>query len=125
MENQLFTDNSNFGFKSEDQNEIHLPMPNNYMALSIISTILGICGSICCINLILGIIAIVFSAQVKTKYNRGDYYGALKASKNAKILSIIALVLGVIGLAANIVKLSLYGLDSYMTQYENLINGNY
>lgn len=60
--------------------------PENHLALAIITTIL------CCLPL--GIVSIVFASQVNSKYAAGDYEGAEKASKNAKLFWIISLVLG-------------------------------
>ena len=65
--------------------------PNNNLALSIIATIVSLitcCGWISCIGVILGIIAIVFSTQVDSKYFAGDYVGAESSAKNAKLLSV-------------------------------------
>lgn len=62
--------------------------PPNYLALAIISTIF------CCLPL--GIVSIVFSTQVNSKYAVGDYEGALKASKNAKLFWILAAVIGIV-----------------------------
>ena len=55
------------------------PLPNNNMTLAIIATVLGPCSP-CCIGLILGIIAIVLSSQVKTKFERGNFAGANSSS---------------------------------------------
>ena len=65
------------------------PMPNTYMALSIIVTIL------CCI--VGGIIAIVYSSKVSSCYNMGDYAGAQKASKTALGWIIASACVSVIG----------------------------
>lgn len=86
-------------FNSFETKEVVLEKPNNYMALSIVSTILSVC-SVWCLGLILGIIAIVMSSQSTSKFNNGDYNGAVKSAKTAKILSIIALVLTVAGIIA-------------------------
>ncbi len=87
-------ENSTSSFENFD----HKEMPKNNMGLSIVGTILGICSPFCCPGLILGIIAIVFSTQVKKKFEAGDFAGSEKASKNAKLLALIAIVLGVIGI---------------------------
>lgn len=50
--------------------------PNNYLALSIISTVF------CCWPL--GIPAIIQSSKVNTKFAEGDYAGAQEASRKAK-----------------------------------------
>lgn len=52
------------------------PMPPNYLAWSILVAIF------CC--RIGGIVAIVYSAQVSSRYLSGDYEGALKYSRNAR-----------------------------------------
>lgn len=105
------TQNSNFStstgsgsFMNTDSS--NPPKPDNYLIMSIIGTVLGLCS---CIGLVLGIIAIVFATQVDSKYNMGDYDGAMKASNNAKILSIIALVFGVLGVIGNIVYMIVVG----------------
>jgi len=64
------------------------PKPPNYLAMAIITTIL------CCLPL--GIVSIVFSTQVNSKYAIGDYEGALKASKNAKLFWMISLITGLV-----------------------------
>lgn len=70
------------------------PKPDNYLVMSIIATVIGFCS---CLPLILGIVAVIFSTQVDSKYNMGDYAGAQNASKTAQILSIISLVLAILG----------------------------
>ena len=60
--------------------------PPNYLAFAIIVTIL------CC--QILGIVSIVFAAQVNSKWNAGDYEGAISASKNAKLWAWVAFASG-------------------------------
>lgn len=64
------------------------PRPNNHLALAIITTIL------CCLPA--GIVSIVYATQVNSKYNAGDYEGAIKASKNAKTWWIVAAVVGIV-----------------------------
>ena len=51
--------------------------PPNYLVFAILVTIF------CC--QILGIVSIVFAAQVNSKWNAGDIEGAINASKNAKL----------------------------------------
>ena len=65
-------------------------MPNNipnYMVLAIIS-------AICCFPL--GIIGVIFAAQVNGKVAAGDIQGALEASKKAKLFSYVFLGLGLL-----------------------------
>ncbi|MDE6378907.1 MAG: phosphoribosylglycinamide formyltransferase [Muribaculaceae bacterium] len=63
-------------------------MPPTYLAWSVVMTIL------CC--MIPGIVAIIYSAQVSSKYYQGDLEGARRASRNAEIWIIISFVLGVL-----------------------------
>ena len=86
------------------------PKPPNYLALAIITTIL------CCLPL--GIVSIVFSTQVNSKYAAGDYEGALKASKNAKLFWILAAVIGVVG---SIIYFAVVG----VTAFEMMESGNF
>ncbi len=59
----------------------------NYLVPAIIS-------AICCFPL--GIISIIFAAQVNGKVTAGDIAGAMDASKKAKMLSYIFIGLGVL-----------------------------
>lgn len=87
----------NLGYQ---QNTTPPPMPNNYMVWAIVVTVLGLCS---CIGLVLGIVGIVFASQVSSKYSLGDYVGAQKSANNAKLFSIIGLILDVIGIIINII----------------------
>ena len=60
----------------------------NYLILAIIS-------ALCCLPL--GIVSIIFAAQVNGKVASGDLAGAMNASKKAKMFSYIAIGLGVAG----------------------------
>ncbi len=64
------------------------PMPPTYLVWSVICTVL------CC--LIPGIVAIIFSSQVSSRYFGGDIEGARRASRNAEIWIIVSFVLGVL-----------------------------
>ncbi len=67
------------------------PPPNipNHLAKAILSTIC------CCIPL--GIVAIVFAAQVNGKLDVGDYAGAQKSSEQASFWGNLAIGLGAAG----------------------------
>lgn len=58
--------------------------PDNYLVWAILTTIL------CCLPF--GIVSIVKSTQVNTKWMTGDYAGAQQASKDAKKWAIISAI---------------------------------
>lgn len=68
------------------------PKPDNYLVWSILATLF------CC--LIGGIIAIIYSTQVDSKYNAGDYAGAESAAKTAKTWVIVSVAIGAVGVLA-------------------------
>ncbi len=71
------------------------PMPPTYLAWSIAVTIL------CC--LVGGIVAIVYSSQVSSRYIAGDYEGAEYASRQARIWIIVSACVGfAVGIAYTI-----------------------
>lgn len=67
------------------------PMPPTYMVWSILALI--------CCCFIPAIVAIIYSAQVSSKYYAKDYEGARKCSERAQIWIIVSIVLGIIGMA--------------------------
>lgn len=73
----------------------------NYLVQAILVTLC------CCLPL--GVVAIVFAAQVNTKLAQGDMAGALEASQKAKMFSWIAFGLG---LAGTLVWLLFFGLGA-------------
>ena len=75
------------------------PQPPNYLVQSILITIC------CCLPL--GIVALVFAAQVNSKYAQGDYAGALESSNKAKLFCWIGFG---IGIAAQLIWLLTGGL---------------
>jgi hypothetical protein len=65
------------------------PKPENYLVWAILATLC------CCLPG--GIVAIIYAAQVDTKYNAGDYAGARQSSDNAKLWSMISAGVGFVG----------------------------
>lgn len=64
------------------------PMPDTYLIWAVLATVL------CC--MIPGIVAIVFSSSVSSRYYAGDIEGAKRASKRAQIWIIVSVVTGII-----------------------------
>ncbi|MDH6308629.1 hypothetical protein M2451_000940 [Dysgonomonas sp. PFB1-18] len=104
------------------QNQDYMPTkPDNNLVLSIVSTVLGLCSP-CCIGLILGIIAIVFSTQVDSKYTMGDYQGAEKSAKTARILAFIALGFFALNVLYFIFLIITGGLSAITDQYQQILD---
>jgi len=76
------------------------PKPDNYLVWSILATLF------CC--LIPGIVAIVYAAQVDTKWMMGDYAGAREAAKTARTWTLVAFILGLAGIIAYIIIFAIY-----------------
>lgn len=74
--------------REERNREEYEPMPSTWLIWSVLCTIF------CCF--IPGIIAIIFSSQVSSKYYAGDIEGARRASRMAEAWIIVSVVLGVI-----------------------------
>jgi len=61
--------------------------PPNYLVWAILTTIL------CCLPF--GIVSIIYSAQVNTKWMTGDHAGAYNSSKNARIWAWVSFAVGI------------------------------
>ena len=72
----------------------------NYLVLAIISLF-------CCTPL--GIVAIIFAAQVNGKVAAGDIAGATDASKKAKMFSYISIGLGLAGILCYVLFIVIMG----------------
>ncbi|PIF05900.1 MAG: hypothetical protein CSA36_04400 [Draconibacterium sp.] len=86
----------------ESVQETHRPQqtpPPNYLVFAILTTIF------CC--QVLGIVSIVYAAQVNSKWNAGDYNGAWESSRNAKTWAWISFGIGFVLLG--FVLLSIFG----------------
>lgn len=73
---------------SQATTQNHKPCPDNYLVYAILTTLF------CCLPF--GIAGIVKAAQVSTKYQAGDYEGAVQASEDAKKWSQTALICGIV-----------------------------
>ena len=65
-----------------------LPEVNSHLVLAILTTLF------CCLPL--GIVSIIYAAQVGTKRAAGDYQGALDCSKKAATFGYVALGIGLV-----------------------------
>lgn len=84
------------------------PQVPNYLVQSILVTLC------CCLPL--GVVAIIFAAQVNTKLAQGDMAGALDASQKAKMFSWIAFGLG---LLSSLIWLLFFGLGAIQGILQN------
>ena len=75
-------------YKPDATHHHNEPMPSTYLIWSILATVF------CCF--IPGIIAIIFSSMVSSKYYIGDIEGSRRASRMAEIWIIVSVVLGVV-----------------------------
>lgn len=78
----------NSSFRTPHSSMTSEPMPQTYLALSVICTVL--------FSTIPGVVAIINSAKVSAKYYEGDLEGSRRASRNAEIWIIVSFVLGVL-----------------------------
>lgn len=74
--------------QQQQQQNVDTECPASCLGWAIASTLL------CC--MLLGIVAIIYSAKVKSRYNSGDIKGAEKASETAQWLIILAITLGLV-----------------------------
>lgn len=81
------------------------PCPDNYLFYAILTTLF------CCLPF--GIAGIVKAAQVSTKYQAGDYEGAVQASADAKKWSQIALICGIVWVALYFIIVVVAGVSLY------------
>lgn len=72
----------------------------NYLVPAIISLF-------CCLPL--GIVGVIFAAQVNSKVAAGDTAGALDSSKKAKVFSFIAIGLGLAGIVCYVLFVVIMG----------------
>lgn len=88
MQNRLYHENHSKEFRKEERREHDEPMPSTWLIWSVLVTVF------CCF--IPGIIAIIFSSQVSSRYYAGDVEGARRSSRMAEIWIIVSFVLGVL-----------------------------
>lgn len=77
------------------------PQPPNHLVWAILTTVL------CCLPL--GVVSLVFAAQVDSFYTRGEYQKAVDASNKAKTWAIVSAACGVVGTIAWIILMVVAG----------------
>ena len=97
-------------------------MPKNNMAIAITATVLGLCPILCCINGVLGAVAIYFATLVKKKYESGDFEGAESAAKNAKLLSLISLGILILGIIYTVLTFDIDAYNEVMEKVQEEMN---
>ncbi|MDC3388446.1 CD225/dispanin family protein [Flavobacteriaceae bacterium] len=97
-------------------------MPKNNMALAIVATVLGLCPIVCCINGVLGGIAIYFATLVKKKHELGDFEGSQSAAKNAKLLSLISLGILILGIIYTALTFDMDAYNEVMQKVQEEMN---
>lgn len=97
-------------------------MPKNNMAIAITATVLGLCPILCCINGVLGAVAIYFATLVKKKYESGDFEGAESAAKNAKLLSLISLGILILGIIYRVLTFDMDAYNEVMEKVQEEMN---
>lgn len=104
----------------DEMNQTLPPKPNNHMVMAIVSTVLSVvtCSFFYVIPIAGGIVSIVFASQVNSKYNAGDYEGAEKSSKYAKIAWIVSIV-AIVGALIYIVTSVGSSWDQIMEQFNS------
>ena len=76
--------------------------PDNYLVWAILTTIF------CCLPL--GIVSIVFSTQVNSKWAMGDAAGAMESSRKAKQFAMWSAIIAAIGIVLYIILIFALGL---------------
>lgn len=84
----------------------------NWMPWAIVSCVLNLCS---CIGLVFSILGIVNASKADKFYNIGDLYQGDEANRTAKIMTIIALVFGGLGVIGNILYAIFYGAAAMAT----------
>lgn len=87
-----------YGRTCRDDEEEMPPMPKSYLVWNLV---------LCLLCVVTGIIGLVFSSQVAQKYNSGDYAGSVQASKNAKLMVLASVVMGLINVPFLILYIAL------------------
>ncbi len=72
----------------------------NWMPWAILGTVLGLCS---CVGLICGVIGIIYASKANNAYLSGSYYDGDQANSTAKVMTIISLIMGVLGIIGTVI----------------------
>lgn len=92
--------------------ESHQDAPANFKDHQTTNIILTIVSFLCCggwIGVIFGVLGIVFGSQAKSAYAAGDYTAAESKAKTAKLMSLLALAMVILGAIISGILLLIYG----------------
>jgi hypothetical protein len=70
----------------------------------------------CCLPF--GIVSIVYAAQVDSKYNAGDYAGALASSKNAKTWAWVSFGVGLVFILGYFILIAISASSDSSSSYD-------
>ncbi|MDR0332475.1 MAG: CD225/dispanin family protein [Dysgonamonadaceae bacterium] len=98
------------------QNETPLMKPKNWMTEAILVTVIPFC-CLCNLFSLLGIVAIVYAGKVNTLYFAGQYGEADRASKDAKMWVLIALIAVLVTFIGYILYMSIVGWDTLIEAF--------
>ena len=87
---------------TEEQDRPVPPMPDTWLVWSILATIF------CC--QLIGIVGIVYAAQVESEYRQGHYEKAQEYSNNARIWTLVALALGLVVIICYVFLIGIFSL---------------
>lgn len=101
-----------------ETNQTQPPKPNSHMPMAIISTVLSVISCNIIPATIFGIVSIVYASKVKSKFDLGDYDGAQRASKNAKIWWIVTIATIVVLWAVSIIFFSSMFGEQFLEEFQ-------
>lgn len=85
--------------------------PNNNLVWAILSTVL------CCLPL--GVVSIIFAAQVDNRWATGDTRGAVDSARKAKQFAIASAIVGVVGILAYLLLFVVLGIADSTSGYNS------
>jgi len=78
--------------------------PPNHLVWAILTTVL------CCLPL--GVVSIVFAAQVNSKWSAGDVQGAQDASRKARLFALWGTIIGAVVVVGYVLLVAVFGMSA-------------